>query len=159
MSTPLTILHDGHRKVIRIGANDNMSTLLLVSPFSLRNGSANLGLLPGRDLYEVKSLTLNNNSSGELTSRKSLRCWYFSNPTRGFQTNPTRNCMWFEFDGRQSAGRGAQLVTTSIPCNLVLHYYWCLLFLVLIQSVTVLDKTHTNYRRTREQAIAPHAHR
>ena len=69
MSTPLTILHNGHRKVIRIGANDNMSTLLLVSPFSRRNGTANLGLLPGGDLYEIKRLTLNSDSSDELTGR------------------------------------------------------------------------------------------
>ncbi|CAM9928882.1 unnamed protein product [Laminaria digitata] len=28
MSTPLTILHGGHRKVMRIGANDSMSTVM-----------------------------------------------------------------------------------------------------------------------------------
>lgn len=66
MSTPLTILHSGHRKVVRVGANDNMSTLLLVSPFSLKNATANLGLLPRRDLYEIRNLTLNSDSSEEL---------------------------------------------------------------------------------------------
>lgn len=30
MSTPLTILHEGHRKVVRVGANDNMSIVLQV---------------------------------------------------------------------------------------------------------------------------------
>lgn len=28
--TPLTVLHSGHRKAMRIGANDNMSTVVQV---------------------------------------------------------------------------------------------------------------------------------
>lgn len=159
MSTPLTILHNGHRKVIRIGANDNMSTLLLVSPFSLRNGTANLGLLPGRDLYEIKRLTLNSDSSEELTRQKLIRYWYFSHSTRGFQMNPTRICVWFEFAGNQSAERGAQLVYTQIPCSLVLNYYCYLLFLVLIPPCNRYLQDSHYYHQTREQAIAPHAYR
>lgn len=30
MSTSLTIMYEGHRKVVRVGANDNMSTVMQV---------------------------------------------------------------------------------------------------------------------------------